>query len=79
MARWCNAVSSRYTNVANWGVISSFVIDSAVAISFGGRCFPPSFFSSLLLFSGLAWLVKPPVVVGWIGEGLGHWGGGFIP
>ena len=33
---------------------------------------PPSFFSSLLLFSVLAWLVKPPVVVGWIGEGLGH-------
>ena len=64
MVRWCNAVSSRYTNVANWGVISSFVIDSAVAISFGGRCFPPSFFSSLLLFSGSTWLVKPPVVVG---------------
>ena len=73
MARWRSVVPSSYSNIADRGGVSGSRSDSTAAISSGERRLPPSFFSSLLLlFSGLAWLVKPPVVAGWIGEGLGH-------
>ena len=64
---------SSYSDIADQGCVSGSRSDSMAAISSGRWRLPPSFFSSLLLlFSGLAWLVKPPVVAGWIGEGLGH-------
>lgn len=74
MVMWCNVVPSYYIDVADRGGVSSFGSDSVVAISFDGRHFfppssPPFLFSPLGLGTSAG---EPPVVAGWIGEGLGH-------